>query len=83
MDDGSLSKNSYCFNTQGFHLKDIEKLKLVLDNNFSIKSNLHKDKNSYKLYIFMESKDIFIKTIEDFILPSFHYKIDKSFKHIK
>jgi hypothetical protein len=57
-------------------LEDIKKLRQVLNKNFGIQSNLHKDKTSYRLYILMVSKTTFEKTILEYILPSFHYKID-------
>jgi hypothetical protein len=78
MDDGSLSNNAYYLHTQGFKLKDIEKLSKALNTNFTIQSNLHQDRGSYKLYILAESNDIFKKTIEAYIVPCFHYKIHSS-----
>ena len=53
MDDGSFSNNSLNLHTQGFKVKDVEKLRNALNKNFSIQSNLHKDKGSYKLYILL------------------------------
>ncbi len=78
MDDGSYNNTSYYLHTQGFILKDIEKLQYVLNKNFGIQSNLHKDKNSYKLYILKVSKTKFENVIKDFILPSFYYKMDSN-----
>ena len=73
MDDGSYSiiRKDYYFRTQGFQLKDIEKLRDALFRNFSIKSNIHRDRNKYKLYILKESNELLKETILRYIQPSF------------
>ena len=75
MDDGTLSKNDYYLNTQGFDKKSIELLKQALYNNFKIDSNIHKDRSQYKLYILKYSHETFNNTIKNYILPCFSYKI--------
>jgi len=84
MDDGSFSERdkNYYLHTQGFDLKGIERLKKALYQNFSIQSNLHKDRKSYKIYILKESNDVFLKTIVDYIQPCFYYKIHSSSKKL-
>lgn len=80
MDDGSYSSRNgdYYLHTQGFCIKDVQKLSLVLNNNFSIQNNIHKDRGNYKLYIRKESNELFKKTIESHLLPCFYYKLHSS-----
>lgn len=80
MDDGSYnkSKNDYYLHTQGFSLKDVETLRKALNTKHNIKSNIHKDRNSYKLYILKESNETLKKTIIEYLLPCFFYKLHSS-----
>jgi len=85
MDDGSYSTNkqNYYLHTQGFQLKDIEKLRNTLFRNFSIKSNIHRDRDKYKLYILKECNELLKKTIEQYIQPSFFYKLHSSLQDLQ
>ena len=80
MDDGSYNKSrgDYYLHTQGFSLKDVELLRKALNTKHQIKSNIHKDRSSYKLYILKESNEILKKTIIKYILPCFIYKLHSS-----
>lgn len=74
MDDGSYNKknNDYAFpvylHTQGFQLKDVERLRQALNKNHLIRCNLHKDRGNYKLYILKQSNEVFKKTIQDYCI---------------
>jgi len=83
MDDGSFSNNSLNLHTQGFKVKDVEKLRNALNKNFSIQSNLHKDRGSYKLYILKESHENFKKIMQGCVHPCFLYKIHSPDENLK
>lgn len=86
MDDGSFriytprNNNTtptynYKLNTQGFCLSDQNILVSALKRNFSVDVNIHKDKNYYLLSIHSRSSKGFKKLIQDYIRPSFLYKL--------
>lgn len=75
MDDGSSNVSSFYLSTNGFSIPDIKRLVNMLNKNFNIKSSIHKNKNSYILYINSESKQLFINTIKPYICDSMIYKI--------
>ena len=80
MEDGtfkqqSLTKKSYLFSTQCFSLNDQKKLQQVLRKKFEIYADIHKDKNSYRLYILAHSNDTFLQQIREYIHPKFKYKL--------
>lgn len=72
MDDGYRESISYGISTQGFKLEEVQYLSDLLRNQFSIKSNIHKDNN---LYIPVESKESFNKIIEPHIIECMRYKV--------
>ena len=72
MDDGFVTKNSFQISTCGFEIKEIEILQKILLENFNIKSNIVQSK---EIYIKAESKYLFIKLIEPYIIPSLKYKL--------
>jgi hypothetical protein len=72
MDDGFVTKNSFQISTCGFEIKEIQILQKILLENFNIKSNMVQSK---EIYIKAESKDLFIKLIEPYIIPSLKYKL--------
>ena len=80
MDDGSFNKSrgDYYLHTQGFSINDVELLRKALNTNYQIRSNIHKDKVYYKLYILKESNEKLKKTIAEYLLPSFLYKLHSS-----
>jgi hypothetical protein len=80
MDDGSVTNDSFELNTQNFTYKDCMLLQKILLDNFSIGSNLIKDKRvledkGYKLYIPATFSKSFISLIEPFVIPSMKYKL--------
>ena len=75
MDDGSYVNNDSRSRAQGFDIESVELLKNVIEKKYGIKSSLHKDRGGAKLYILAESKEIFMNTIQQYVLPCFSYKI--------
>nr|AYC64282.1 hypothetical protein [Pseudochlorodesmis sp. HV01306a] len=76
MNDGTFSRKSvktrdYFFSTQSFTLSDQKKLQKVLYEQFNIKTNIHKDKNYYRLYILKNSSNQLIQLIQQYIQPCF------------
>ena len=74
MDDGCRDKYSYILNTQNFTLKEQEVLADALGRKFKFQVNIHKDRDTYRLYITSNSRDSltnvikpFIKTHRDFV----------------
>ena len=72
MDDGLVTKNSFQISTRGFEIKEIEILQKILLENFNIKTNMVQTK---EIYIKAESRDLFIKLIKPYIIPSLKYKL--------
>lgn len=68
----SSKTRNYLFSTQCFTLSDQKKLQKVLYEQFNLKTNIHKDKNYYRLYILKNSSD---RLIQQYIQPCFLYKI--------
>ncbi|CAG8790458.1 31301_t:CDS:2, partial [Racocetra persica] len=80
MDDGSyhvdkFGNRQYYLNTQSFSSYEQKRLVAALNTKFSLKFNVHKDKNKYRLYLKFESKKKFLELISPFILPSMDYKL--------
>ena len=78
MDDGSLkSKQSkgVIFNTQGFTRKEVERLCQVLEEKFSLKAGLRKQREGYQIYISGNSHETFKKLVEPYMIPEMLYKL--------
>lgn len=78
MDDGSIKSMNHrarIINTQGFKKKEVQKLSKVLEEIFTLKCKLRKQKEGYQIMILAESADRFARIIKDFIHPSMNYKI--------
>jgi len=75
MDDGSVWDSQMYLHTQGFVFSDQELLRDVLKEKFGIRTNIHKDKTYYKLYIVTDSTSLFVNLIKPYILPCFEYKL--------
>lgn len=81
MDDGSKDRSGYKLNTQGFTLKENERLADALGKAFKFEVNIHADNNKktgkkgYRLYITANSRDDFTKLVKPFVLPCFYYKL--------
>lgn len=75
MDDGSKSRDSDIYlNTQQFSHKDQRKL-LVALRDINIRARLNKDKKYYRIRILKESINIFMETINPYIIESMRYKL--------
>jgi hypothetical protein len=82
MDDGSRhGKSGYILHTQGFTLRENEKLADALGKRFKFEVNIHKDNNKktgkkgYRLYITVNSRDKFTEIVSPYIVPCFYYKL--------
>jgi hypothetical protein len=77
MDDGALGpkRQGVTFNTQNFTREENERLRKCLAKNFHLETSLHKDKRSWRIYIFPRSAPQFKKLIDKIILPEFKYKL--------
>ena len=75
MDDGSKTYNTYYLNTQRFSRETQLRLIRILKEQFGIKSSLNKDKIYYRLRIYQESAEKFIKIIKKYLIPSMRYKL--------
>src|SRR3989344_4610739 len=77
MDDGSVGPRhkGLTLNTQNFTRDENERLMNYLSDKFQFKISLHKDKNSWRIYIFPESAIEFKRKTNEFILPEFQYKL--------
>ncbi len=71
MDDGYMSKHSYCLSTNCFDYISLEKLKNKLFS-WGIYSTIRKNKT---IYICVKSKNLFENLIKEYIIPSMYYKL--------
>lgn len=75
MDDGTKNKSSYYLSTQCFSYEDHLILQDVLLKNFNIHTSIHKQKNTFVLYIKSRDRETFTNIILPFICDSMKYKI--------
>lgn len=75
MDDGCKDDYSYILNTQNFLFTEQETLIQALGRKFKFETNIHKDRNNYRLYITAKSRDSFTRIVKPFMLPCFEYKL--------
>ena len=77
MDDGALGGRGegYILNTQSFSYKENEVLRLGLQERFSAKVSIHKDKKWWRLYIWKGSMDNFRNIIDPYVIPAIRYKL--------
>lgn len=78
MDDGTLHKNKgFRFCTNGFTLKEIQYLALVLKIKYDLDSSFHKTGlvNQYGLYISKSNFKTLIKIVKPYFHPTMLYKI--------
>jgi len=78
MDDGtSFKKKGFKFCTNGFTLKEIQYLALVLKNKYNLESSIHKTGiiNQYSIYIPKSSFKELIKIVAPLFHPTMYYKI--------
>ena len=74
MDDGCKSYRAVYLNTQKFNVTEQKRLAELLNNQFSIKATLNKDKKYYRLRIAVSSVGKFLEIIKPYLLPMFCYK---------
>ena len=80
MDDGSVKSKQHralVIHAQSFNQSDLQRVILVLEKKYGIKSALRKrtDGNGYVLYLLAETIGKFIDLVEEYILPSMRYKL--------
>jgi hypothetical protein len=77
MDDGYKRNdcNALRINTDSFSESEQESLQKCLDDNYGIKSNLHKKAKTWNIYIPQSSAEKFCGIVKPYILPSLKYKI--------
>ncbi len=78
MDDGSIKSKTHrtiLLNTQGFSIKDMERLQKALQEQWGIHTTLRKQGAGSQIYVGSESIGVFIALIQPHILPSLQYKI--------
>jgi hypothetical protein len=76
MDDGSKKENTFVLHTQGFEKHESEKLCEALKRNYNIVSNLHKDKDYWKIYINQQSAETFKDLVKPYVIDCFAYKLN-------
>jgi len=78
MGDGSI-KSKECrgriLNTQSFDRDEIERLIVILKDNFNLKSSIRMQKDGLQIYISAKSAETLNYLLGDKILPSFSYKL--------
>lgn len=67
-DDGTWHKSGVRIATNCFTIKEVELLRLALENKFNLKCSLHKNNNNYQLYIKSESMPL----LKELVLPHLH-----------
>jgi hypothetical protein len=81
MDDGSNNGSGYILNTQGFTLRENERLADALGKRFKFEVNIHTDNNyktgkrGFKLYVTAKSRDKFTQIVSPYIDSCFNYKL--------
>lgn len=83
MDDGNRNRDALFLNTQNFSLQDQNKLCRCLKNNFGLESAINKhsisnDRQLYRIRINTDSTKRLYYLIQEYLLPSMHYKITVS-----
>lgn len=81
MDDGSIKSSEskgVIFNTQGFALKEVEKLCEVLESNFQLQSKPRKQKEGNQIYVSGHSYEILCDLIQPYIIEEMKYKFPKA-----
>lgn len=79
MDDGTYhlyqGKKAYYFSTQGFTKQECIILSNALLTNFNISSNVHKDKDKFRISIRVSSNQTFRNLITPYLHSDFLYKL--------
>ena len=77
MSDGSFKSKAILINLQSFTVKELILFMNVLRIKFELKPTLHKSRDSYTVYIPVDSVKILHPKIKKYIIPSMRYKFDK------
>lgn len=76
MDDGcKFGKGNYIC-TDSFTLNEHIFLVDILKSKFNLDCSYHRNKNSYRLYIFSSSRDKLVSLIKPYLISHFYYKLD-------
>jgi recombination protein RecA len=75
MDDGSNNGESLTINTHGFSKEDQARIVNYLQDSFSIKATIVRDRTKWKIAIGRHDYQKFLSIIEPYIIPSMTYKI--------
>lgn len=77
MDDGARGPKGLgaTFNSQSFSFQENQLLRNCLEKNFGLKTSLHKDKKSWRIYVLPQSSRLLVNLIADVVLPNFYYKL--------
>nr|YP_010130213.1 LAGLIDADG endonuclease [Clavaria fumosa]QPZ51115.1 LAGLIDADG endonuclease [Clavaria fumosa] len=76
MDDGHKDRNNFIFNTNSYTLKEVELLKLVLKENFSLDCTIQQHKiNQYRLNIRTKSVPHFKELVNPYFYDSMKHKL--------
>ena len=78
MDDGSLKStkhHTYVIHSIGFSKSDLENIALVLKKKFGFEIDLHRQGNTWRIYIPSRSAERFRELIDPYILDSMRYKL--------
>lgn len=77
MDDGSKSSESdFYLNTQQFSVED-QKILIRKLSELGLESNMNKDKKYYRIRLFKRSIPRLRDLVEEYVIPSLRYKIEK------
>ena len=75
MDDGSRSGGSVYLNTQQFLQQDQQKLQLILEDQFGIRSSLNKDKKYLRIRVVKQHAKKFCDIIRTHVPQCMNYKL--------
>jgi hypothetical protein len=76
MDDGLKIKEDFHLNTHSFTINEVELLSKILLKKFDIKSTIQSHKNSYRIYIIVESMNLFRNIVKPYFYESMLYKLN-------
>ena len=77
MSDGSFKSKAILIKLQSFTVKELILFMNVLRIKFELKPTLHKSRDSYTVYIPVDSVKFLHPKIKKYIIPSMRYKFDK------
>lgn len=78
MDDGSIKSSQskgLIFNTQGFPVREVERLREVLTSKFHLDASLRKQQDGWQIYISGHSYETFVALTKPYVIESMQYKM--------